>query len=96
MSELGIPFVSEAYDRLMADRLRNMPAVPTVRVTGYDIAQPVTDIRAARDRLNLTQAALAEKLGIDAPRLSKIENGATIPPYLDLAMRTLLSLEPPK
>lgn len=85
VTALDIPFVSEAYDRLIATQ-RNA----VVQVEGRP--EPFTtgdQIRALRAQMSMTQAAFAELLGIDAPSLSKLENGGTIKPMLDYALRYL-------
>jgi len=111
MVALNVPFVSEAYDRLMAaqskamlqgqrsfspvpDHGANSPAPQDVVArTSPDLTAPITDIRATREALGMTQSALAERLGLDAPRLSAWENGKAFPAYIDLAMRALVALE---
>lgn len=79
--------VNGAYERL-AERQSAAPV--TSHASG--LTTPITDLREACERLGLNQAQLADRLGVDAPRVSKWMNG-TIPPYVDLAMRTLLALE---
>lgn len=92
---LNKPFVSEAYDRLMADQAKAHPAIAIdpSQWPASDLNTPVTDIRAARERLGLTQAAMGEALGVDGPRLSAWENGKPLPRYIDLAVRCLLAME---
>ncbi|WP_419809231.1 helix-turn-helix transcriptional regulator [Sphingomonas sp.] len=46
----------------------------------------LNSIKAERDRLNLTQAALAEKVGVSRKTINTVENGVFIP-------STLLSLK---
>lgn len=49
------------------------------------------EVRAARQRLGLTQAELAARLGVDVMTISRWERGArTPPPYL---AQTLAALE---
>ena len=104
MVALNVPFVSEAYDRLMIAQSKAMPAPVNIGANAHatqdvvtraapDLTAPITDIRATREALGLTQSALAERLGLDAPRLSAWENGKAFPAYIDLAMRALVALE---
>lgn len=95
---LNRPFVSESYDRLLAAQARHKadsaildakPAIDAIRV----LHNPVTDMKAARATLGLTQTALADALDMDAPRLSKMENGGVIDRRTDLAVRCLLAME---
>lgn len=81
---LNQPFVSEAYDRLMEAQAAFVPA---------QMVEPVDyceRLKAVRLELGLTQAALGARLGIDAPAVSKMENGEPIKGYIDLAIRYLL------
>jgi transcriptional regulator with XRE-family HTH domain len=47
------------------------------------------DFARARERLGLTQAALAQRLGISAPTVSRIESGGEVPEKHALAMLAL-------
>ena len=51
------------------------------------------DIREARIELGMTQAEMAEMLSIDAPLLSKIENGIVAPSasMFDIVFKALAS-----
>lgn len=81
---LNIPFQSEAYDRLMEAQAA---FVPPQMIEAIDTGEK---LRAARADLGMTQAALAARLGIDGPALSKMENGEPIKASIDLAIRYLL------
>ena len=48
-------------------------------------------LKAARIKMDLTQQALADLLGIQAPALSQMENGGQIKPQTDFAMRYLVN-----
>lgn len=88
MTRLNQPFVSEAYDRLVE-------AQAAFRLEGAGaLHEPIdgTNLRTARATLGLTQARLAERLGIDGPRLSKMETGTDpVDARTDLAVRALLA-----
>jgi DNA-binding XRE family transcriptional regulator len=85
---LDQPFVTEAYDRLMAAQAAFKPEGDGA----LHVAIDGPGIRAARVALGLTQAKLAERLGIDGPKLSKMETGAeAVDPRTDLAVRALLA-----
>ena len=91
---LRIPFVSESYDRMLEARAKAKAVVP-VNVSGI-IQQPIADadaLKAARATLSMTQAQMGEALGMDAPRLSGMENGKPIDARTDLAVRCLLALK---
>lgn len=86
---------NEAYDRLREAQIGFRPLdtdgsqiAPAVAIAPVNTGEL---LRKARETLGLTQAALAEKLGIQAPALSAMENGAPIKPVTDFAMRYLLS-----
>ena len=49
-----------------------------------------TDVKAVRDSLNLTQAKLAERLGIDRSSLAHMENGRPVPRYIALLLASLV------
>lgn len=54
------------------------------------------DVRSTRRRWGWTQRELARRVGIDPPRLSKIENGKLDPPRLmTLRLCRVLDLDPP-
>jgi DNA-binding XRE family transcriptional regulator len=98
---LNQPQPNEAYARLMDAQAqqRAASAVLDVRPVSEAIKllrAPAADLRGARGTLGMSQAAMAEALGIDAPRLSKLENGDTVPRYIDLAVRCLLAMEASK
>lgn len=85
MDALHIPFVSEAYDRLVKAQLA------FVKPSLIDAVDDGKKLRAARDELGLTQAALASRLGLTAPAISNMESGADrINARVDLSVRYLL------
>jgi DNA-binding XRE family transcriptional regulator len=57
----------------------------------YAIVRPM-DIKATRKAMGLTQAELAQKLGVDHSTVSRLENGKLVPSDRDLlAMEALLA-----
>ena len=55
-----------------------------------------SDVKSTRKRWGWTQRELARRVGIDTPRLSKIENGKLDPPRLmTLRLCRVLDLDPP-
>ena len=57
----------------------------------YAIVRPM-DIKATRKAMGLTQAELAQKLGVDHSTVSRLESGKLIPSDRDLlAMEALLA-----
>lgn len=84
VKQLGQPFISEAYDRLMeAQAAFKRPEIVEPVDTG-------AKLKALRANLGLTQAALATRLGVDGPTISKVENGEPVKPLMDLALRYLV------
>ena len=49
-----------------------------------------TDVKAIRESLNMTQAELAERLGIDRSSLAHMENGRPVPRYIALLLASLV------
>ena len=48
------------------------------------------DVKLIRESLNMTQAELAERLGIDRSSLAHMENGRPVPRYIGLLLASLV------
>lgn len=48
------------------------------------------NVKSIRKRLNMTQAELAERLGIDRSSLAHMENGRPVPRYIELLLASIL------
>lgn len=85
MVALDIPFVSEAYDRLKVAQMA------FVRPGAVEPVNCGERIKAARTELGLTQAGLANKLGLTGTFIGMMErDDKPIEPRTDLAVRYLL------
>lgn len=85
MTEVGF-YTNEAYTRL-----KEAQDAYTADKHDAEAIDTGEKIRAARVRMDLTQQALADMLGIQAPALSAMENGGPVKPQTDFAMRYLVS-----
>jgi DNA-binding XRE family transcriptional regulator len=85
VTALNIPFVSESYDRLMeAQRAYVKPGL-------VDPIDTPEKLRAARNELGMTQAALGDKVALSGTFIGLMERGANpIEPRTDLSVRYLL------
>ena len=55
------------------------------------------NVKSIRESLNMTQAELAERLGIDRSSLAHMENGRKVPRYIELLLASLVNgLRDPK
>jgi putative transcriptional regulator len=48
------------------------------------------NVKSIRESLNMTQAELAERLGIDRSSLAHMENGRPVPRYIALLLASLV------
>lgn len=85
MVALGIPFVSEAYDRLTAAQAAYVRPGTVSAIDSGD------KLKAARAEMGLTQAGLADKVGLTGTFIGMMErDDKPIEPRTDLAVRYLL------
>jgi DNA-binding XRE family transcriptional regulator len=68
--------------RHAADPVRQRPAGAINRQSFAAILSLVARFRAVRERQGLTLAQVAERMGIDAPALSRLETGKMLNPTL--------------
>lgn len=85
MVALNIPFVSEAYDRLKAEQAAFVKPGTVSAIDSGD------KLKAARAEMSLTQAGLADKIGLTGTFIGMMErDDKPIEPRTDLAVRYLL------
>ena len=65
-----------------ASPIRQRPASAINRESFTAILNLVANFKAERERQGLTLAAVAERMGIDAPALSRLETGKMLNPTL--------------
>jgi DNA-binding XRE family transcriptional regulator len=65
-----------------ANPVRQRPAVAISQRSFTAILDLMLRFKAAREKQGLTLAEVAERMGIDAPALSRLENGKTLNPTI--------------